>query len=127
MAKSKSSKLPTHQIHAALPSQPNDTIFNILNPVNKNPYTHVDATQYETFLRELSTSKLQDHAVETANVVPTDDRERLIGRLVEEFAKFQGRLKGQKAAIANGPSDGLNDKARKSIEDIMKSLMPNRG
>lgn len=47
--------------------------------------------EYKTYLNTLNLSELQKHAIETANVIPVDDRRRLVDRLEKEFLTAQNK------------------------------------
>lgn len=125
MATSKAS-FGKRQTHGALPvsdSKAGKTIYSILNRHKASPYTTSSLPEYKEFLGELSLIQLQDHAMLVGTVIPTDDRNKMIDRLVREFAAYQGKV--QELSSASVPQPVKKTKAQLSTEKILSRYSEN--
>lgn len=120
MARSKKTLVPKHQTHGALPDSENaasKSIYHILNKHRASPYNTDSIEEYTGNLKKMTLVQLQDHAMELGTVIPTDDRNKMIDKLIKEFAAYQSKV----AQIVNNNA-GINqvktDK-QKSTEDIL--------
>lgn len=111
----------THQTHAALPTTESNTsksVYAILNRGVKSPYTTSSIEEYADQLRDMTLAQLHDHAMATAQVIPIDDRDILIRRLVEEFGRY--KTKEARRDWTKNSNDDLTPAAQESILKIMK-------
>ena len=97
--------LPTRQTHAALPTLQSNTSPATYKAVTAtyrpySPYKTSNLDDYASFINALPLCDLQNHAISLGSVIPADNRDRLIERLLEEFTRYNGKL--ERAAIRNG-------------------------
>ena len=68
------------------------TLDQVWGNDGKRKYGTLDPVEYDKYLKDLSKSDLQAHAVKV-NLVPVDDRQTLIKRLKQEFVKHTSQFK----------------------------------
>ena len=87
----KTSSLPTHQTNGALPASKPQSVYEILGMRSTN-YKQETFSEYQVYLDTLNLAELQNHAISVANIVPIDDRNRLIDRLEKEYLRINARF-----------------------------------
>lgn len=87
------------------------TLDQIWGDKGTSKYGTLDHKEYEEYLRDLNKSDLQSHASKIG-LVPIDDREKLVNRLISEFKKY--------ASIYNKPKTKENNiSLSKKAKDIL--------
>jgi len=81
--------LPTHQTNGAVQSK--SSIYEILGMKSTN-YRQETFAEYQAYLDTLNLAEMQRHAVEVANIIPIDDRRRLVDRLEKEYLRLNARF-----------------------------------
>ncbi len=81
--------MPTHQTNGAI--QTKSSIYEILGMKSTN-YRQETFAEYQTYLDSLNLAEMQRHAVEVANIIPIDDRRRLVDRLEKEYLRLNARF-----------------------------------
>jgi len=87
------------------------TLDQIWGDDGKRKYGTLDPVEYEEYLKGLSKSDLQAHAVKIG-LIPIDDRETLRKRLKQEFVKYASQYRVR-------PDSSSNKPVSKSARDIL--------
>ncbi len=80
-----------HQTNGALPASKPQSVYEILGMRSTN-YRHESFADYQKYLDTLNLAELQRHAIDTANIIPIDDRNRLVDRLEKEYLRVNARF-----------------------------------
>lgn len=83
-----------HQTNGVLPqtqSPKPQSVYEILGMRSTN-YRQNSFAEYQEFLSNLNLAELQHHSVEIANIIPIDDRRRLVDRLEKEYLRVNARF-----------------------------------
>lgn len=86
------------------------TLDQVWGDTGISKYGTLDASEYEKTVRDLNKSDLQSHASKIG-LIPIDDREKLIQRLVSEFKRY--------ASIYNKPKIQEENSLSKRARDIL--------
>lgn len=79
------------QTNGALPASKPQSVFEILG-IRSTNYRHETFADYQKYLDTLNLAELQRHAIDTANIIPIDDRNRLVDRLEKEYLRINARF-----------------------------------
>jgi hypothetical protein len=74
------------QTNGALPVSKPQSVYEIIGMKISN-YKQTNISDYKEFLNKMNLSELQNHAITVANLIPIDDRRRLMDRLEKEFLR----------------------------------------
>lgn len=111
MKKKKDTMAEINQTNGAL-SQAR-SVYDIIGKAN-GPYTTNSFDVYRTQLQKMDLAELQKHAIETANIIPIDDRRRLEDRLEKEFLRTQAKFAGKTQGVAP-----MSEKDKDSVLKIL--------
>lgn len=97
------------QTHAQVESP--RTLDQVWGDTGESKYKTLDLTEYQKYLKELTKSDLQAHAIKVG-LIPIDNRETLVKRLEKEFNKHVSLYKP-------APKTKNDIKLTKTAKDIL--------
>ncbi len=115
--KKKIQDVPELQTTGALnPTNPAKLLTELLNRGKASPFgSYSTLAEYSAALRGMTNAEMHKHAVEDVEIVPIDDKKRLIERLEKEFANYQAKTNPQRPYV-----EALSAERRSAIEQIME-------
>ena len=98
-----STQTPLHQTNGALPTTAPEAAKVVSSPQSvydllgwkTHGYRHETLADYQQYLDTMNLAELQRHSVVVANIIPIDDRRRLIDRLEKEFCRVNAKFAPQ--------------------------------
>jgi homoserine acetyltransferase len=95
---------------------------DILGNTGTSKYGTLDENEYVAKIQAMNKSDLQAHAVETASLIPIDDREQLENRLIREFKIHAIQYTAPRPQVRNLIASTPKQKAKlKKALDIMSA------
>ena len=102
----------------AQPESPRN-IYGSLDQIlgeNVSVYKAKDAEEYRQQITDMNQTDLQSHALKIG-LIPVEDRKVLVGRLVQEFERWQVRMMPQGSTANSQKIEDLDEKVRKILRE----------
>jgi len=79
-------------------------------------YRTSNVTEYQQQIAEMNQTDLQAHALKVG-LIPIEDRKVLVGRLVQEFERWQSRMMPQGNVKGTKKIEDIDEKVRKILRE----------
>lgn len=96
-----------------------ESIYGSLDQIlgeNISVYRTSDIEEYRQQIAEMNQTDLQSHALKIG-LIPIEDRRVLVGRLVQEFERWQSRMMPQGNIKGAKKIEDIDEKARKILRE----------
>ena len=101
--------------HGSTPESIYGSLDQILGE-NISVYRTSDIEEYRQQITEMNQTDLQSHALKIG-LIPIEDRRILVGRLVQEFERWQSRMMPQGNVKGSKKIEDIDEKARKILRE----------
>lgn len=111
----KETKSEQYVAHGALAPDQNKTITQLLGKYRKNSYaSYANIQEYSKYINNLPLAELHKHSIEVANVIPIQDKVKLIKNLEGEYNAYQAKSFGRFV-----PPQNLSTEAAAKVSEIL--------